>query len=198
MANSSWFSEQWTFNHYPSEFDRPVDQAPMVSMYCFVLNPVSSVRALQHPALVQCLAQCSEVTPYLLVMEFCPLVRHKSSCTRLQSQLNKKLRLLCGEVTTVSPASSSGRPEELPAQLSSGRLGLSRPFDPPANGVRRGRRARAPPQIQLYTQVTAFLSVAIRLHSPASMLFDEGGINTRAMLPTPPCGLLLQQHPGAA
>uniref|UniRef100_A0A8C6M0P2 non-specific serine/threonine protein kinase n=1 Tax=Nothobranchius furzeri TaxID=105023 RepID=A0A8C6M0P2_NOTFU len=28
---------------------------------------------LQHPALLQCLAQCSEVTPYLLVMEFCPL-----------------------------------------------------------------------------------------------------------------------------
>ncbi|KAG7215482.1 hypothetical protein INR49_003258 [Caranx melampygus] len=29
--------------------------------------------ALQHPALLQCLAQCTEVTPYLLVMEFCPL-----------------------------------------------------------------------------------------------------------------------------
>lgn len=37
-------------------------------------NPVSSARTLQHPALLQCLAQCSEVTPYLLVMEFCPLV----------------------------------------------------------------------------------------------------------------------------
>uniref|UniRef100_A0A8K9XAR8 non-specific serine/threonine protein kinase n=1 Tax=Oncorhynchus mykiss TaxID=8022 RepID=A0A8K9XAR8_ONCMY len=30
-------------------------------------------RALQHPALLHCLAQCTEVTPYLLVMEFCPL-----------------------------------------------------------------------------------------------------------------------------
>lgn len=40
------------------------------------LNPVSSARALQHPALLQCLAQCSEVTPYLLVMEFYPLVGH--------------------------------------------------------------------------------------------------------------------------
>uniref|UniRef100_A0A667YDE4 non-specific serine/threonine protein kinase n=1 Tax=Myripristis murdjan TaxID=586833 RepID=A0A667YDE4_9TELE len=30
-------------------------------------------RTLQHPALLQCLAQCTEVTPYLLVMEFCPL-----------------------------------------------------------------------------------------------------------------------------
>uniref|UniRef100_A0AAV2KLG5 non-specific serine/threonine protein kinase n=1 Tax=Knipowitschia caucasica TaxID=637954 RepID=A0AAV2KLG5_KNICA len=28
---------------------------------------------LQHPALVMCLAQCTEVTPYLLIMEFCPL-----------------------------------------------------------------------------------------------------------------------------
>lgn len=36
---------------------------------------------LQHHALLKCLAQCTEVTPYLLVMEFCPLVsfpfRHK-------------------------------------------------------------------------------------------------------------------------
>lgn len=31
-------------------------------------------RALQHSNLLQCLAQCAEVTPYLLVMEFCPLV----------------------------------------------------------------------------------------------------------------------------
>ncbi|XP_078125579.1 serine/threonine-protein kinase LMTK1-like [Sander vitreus] len=35
-------------------------------------------RTLQHPALLQCLAQCSEVTPYLLVMEFCPLGDLKS------------------------------------------------------------------------------------------------------------------------
>ncbi|XP_072299351.1 serine/threonine-protein kinase LMTK1 isoform X2 [Eucyclogobius newberryi] len=28
---------------------------------------------VQHPALLMCLAQCTEVTPYLLVMEFCPL-----------------------------------------------------------------------------------------------------------------------------
>ncbi|KAG7491234.1 hypothetical protein MATL_G00000910 [Megalops atlanticus] len=37
------------------------------------LEEVQPYRALQHPALLQCLAQCSEVTPYLLVMEFCPL-----------------------------------------------------------------------------------------------------------------------------
>ncbi|XP_069916277.1 serine/threonine-protein kinase LMTK1 isoform X2 [Oryctolagus cuniculus] len=30
-------------------------------------------RTLQHSNLLQCLAQCAEVTPYLLVMEFCPL-----------------------------------------------------------------------------------------------------------------------------
>lgn len=33
-------------------------------------------RMLQHPALLQCMAQCSEVTPYLLVMEHCPMVCH--------------------------------------------------------------------------------------------------------------------------
>ncbi|XP_054891892.1 serine/threonine-protein kinase LMTK1 isoform X1 [Poeciliopsis prolifica] len=37
------------------------------------LEEAQSYRTLQHPALLQCLAQCSEVTPYLLVMEFCPL-----------------------------------------------------------------------------------------------------------------------------
>lgn len=37
-------------------------------------TPVDSSRALQHSNLLQCLAQCAEVTPYLLVMEFCPLV----------------------------------------------------------------------------------------------------------------------------
>lgn len=31
-------------------------------------------RALKHSNLLQCLAQCAEVTPYLLVMEFCPMV----------------------------------------------------------------------------------------------------------------------------
>lgn len=49
-----------------------------ISLECIHIysNPVSSARTLQHPALLQCLAQCSEVTPYLLVMEFCPLVGH--------------------------------------------------------------------------------------------------------------------------
>ncbi|XP_018600966.2 serine/threonine-protein kinase LMTK1 isoform X2 [Scleropages formosus] len=37
------------------------------------LEEVQPFRALQHPALLQCLAQCTEVTPYLLVMEFCHL-----------------------------------------------------------------------------------------------------------------------------
>ncbi|KAJ3607347.1 hypothetical protein NHX12_024398 [Muraenolepis orangiensis] len=37
------------------------------------LEEAQPYRALQHPALLQCLAQRTEVTPYLLVMEFCPL-----------------------------------------------------------------------------------------------------------------------------
>ncbi|XP_068605938.1 serine/threonine-protein kinase LMTK1-like [Brachionichthys hirsutus] len=37
------------------------------------LEEVQPYQTLQHPALLQCLAQCSEVTPYLLVMELCPL-----------------------------------------------------------------------------------------------------------------------------
>ncbi|XP_032392417.1 serine/threonine-protein kinase LMTK1 isoform X1 [Etheostoma spectabile] len=42
------------------------------------LEEVQPYRTLQHPALLQCLAQCTEVTPYLLVMEFCPLGDLKS------------------------------------------------------------------------------------------------------------------------
>uniref|UniRef100_A0A672QNR8 non-specific serine/threonine protein kinase n=1 Tax=Sinocyclocheilus grahami TaxID=75366 RepID=A0A672QNR8_SINGR len=37
------------------------------------LEEVQTYRLLQHPALLQCLSQCSEVTPYLLVMEHCRL-----------------------------------------------------------------------------------------------------------------------------
>ncbi|CAJ1081454.1 serine/threonine-protein kinase LMTK1 isoform X3 [Xyrichtys novacula] len=37
------------------------------------LEEAQPYRTLQHPALMQCLSQCTEVTPYLLVMEFCPL-----------------------------------------------------------------------------------------------------------------------------
>lgn len=40
--------------------------------------------ALQHPALLQCLAQCTEITPYLLVLEFCPLVSIQSHETGAQ------------------------------------------------------------------------------------------------------------------
>ncbi|KAK3520374.1 hypothetical protein QTP70_024059 [Hemibagrus guttatus] len=32
-------------------------------------------RTLQHPAILQCLAQCTDVTPYLLIMEYCPLYK---------------------------------------------------------------------------------------------------------------------------
>ncbi|KAJ7989945.1 hypothetical protein DPEC_G00309740 [Dallia pectoralis] len=42
------------------------------------LEEAQPYRTLQHSALLQSLAQCSEVTPYLLVMEFCPLGDVKS------------------------------------------------------------------------------------------------------------------------
>uniref|UniRef100_A0A3B3TLM7 non-specific serine/threonine protein kinase n=1 Tax=Poecilia latipinna TaxID=48699 RepID=A0A3B3TLM7_9TELE len=53
------------------------------------LEEAQSYRTLQHPALLQCLAQCSEVTPYLLVMEFCPLgdlKNYLSSCRATDSE----------------------------------------------------------------------------------------------------------------
>ncbi|XP_063077555.1 serine/threonine-protein kinase LMTK1 [Engraulis encrasicolus] len=37
------------------------------------LEEAKPFRGLQHPALLQCVAQCTEASPYLLVMEFCPL-----------------------------------------------------------------------------------------------------------------------------
>ncbi|XP_034394971.1 serine/threonine-protein kinase LMTK1 [Cyclopterus lumpus] len=42
------------------------------------LEEAQPYRTLQHPALLPYLAQCSEVTPYLLVMEYCPLGDLKS------------------------------------------------------------------------------------------------------------------------
>ncbi|KAF3700108.1 Serine/threonine-protein kinase LMTK1 [Channa argus] len=60
------------------------------------LEEVQPYRTLQHPALLQCLAQCSEVTPYLLVMEFCPLGDLKSylrSCRVADSETPDRLIL---------------------------------------------------------------------------------------------------------
>ncbi|XP_066498491.1 serine/threonine-protein kinase LMTK1 isoform X2 [Hoplias malabaricus] len=37
------------------------------------LEEAQPYRTLHHSALLQCLAQCTEVTPYLLIMEYCPL-----------------------------------------------------------------------------------------------------------------------------
>ncbi|XP_044037049.1 serine/threonine-protein kinase LMTK1 isoform X4 [Siniperca chuatsi] len=65
------------------------------------LEEVQPYRTLQHPALLQCLAQCSEVTPYLLVMEFCPLGDLKSylrSCRVADSETPDPLilqRMVC-------------------------------------------------------------------------------------------------------
>lgn len=64
------------------------------------LEEVQSYR-LQHTALLQCLAQCTEVTPYLLVMEFCPLGDLKSylrSCQGADSETPDPLilqRMVC-------------------------------------------------------------------------------------------------------
>ncbi|XP_010764463.1 serine/threonine-protein kinase LMTK1-like, partial [Notothenia coriiceps] len=65
------------------------------------LEEVQPYRTLQHSALLQCLAQCSEVTPYLLVMEFCVLGDLKSylrSCRVADSETPDPLilqRLAC-------------------------------------------------------------------------------------------------------
>lgn len=65
---------------------------------CAFIPTVSSARTLQHPALLQCLAQCSEVTPYLLVMEFCPLVGHAliiKLCSLRSSHVPHRVLSLC-------------------------------------------------------------------------------------------------------
>ncbi|XP_034426062.1 serine/threonine-protein kinase LMTK1 isoform X2 [Hippoglossus hippoglossus] len=60
------------------------------------LEEAQPFRLLQHPALLQCLAQCTEVTPYLLVMEFCPLGDVKSylrSCRTAETMTPEPLIL---------------------------------------------------------------------------------------------------------
>ena len=52
----------------------PCPSAPSCPAWASGGQPVGSRRALQHSNLLRCLAQCAEVTPYLLVMEFCPMV----------------------------------------------------------------------------------------------------------------------------
>ncbi|KAG8446501.1 hypothetical protein GDO86_014091 [Hymenochirus boettgeri] len=44
-----------------------------VQQQMLFLEETQPYRVLQHANLLQCLAQCAEITPYLLVMEFCPL-----------------------------------------------------------------------------------------------------------------------------
>ncbi|XP_034362633.1 serine/threonine-protein kinase LMTK1 isoform X2 [Arvicanthis niloticus] len=60
------------------------------------LEEAQPYRALQHSNLLQCLAQCAEVTPYLLVMEFCPLGDLKGylrSCRMTESMAPDPLTL---------------------------------------------------------------------------------------------------------
>ncbi|KAM4663279.1 serine/threonine-protein kinase LMTK1 isoform 2-T2 [Discoglossus pictus] len=60
------------------------------------LEETQPYRALQHANLLQCLAQCAEITPYLLVMEFCPLGDLKGylqSCAATESTAPDPLTL---------------------------------------------------------------------------------------------------------
>ncbi|AWP18164.1 putative serine/threonine-protein kinase LMTK1-like [Scophthalmus maximus] len=60
------------------------------------LEEAQPYRVLQHPALLKCLSQCTEVTPYLLVMEFCPLGDVKSylrSCRTAETMTPEPLVL---------------------------------------------------------------------------------------------------------
>ncbi|XP_063817165.1 LOW QUALITY PROTEIN: serine/threonine-protein kinase LMTK1 [Pseudophryne corroboree] len=60
------------------------------------LEETQPYRVLQHPNLLQCLAQCAEITPYLLVMEFCPLGDLKGylqSCAATESTAPDPLTL---------------------------------------------------------------------------------------------------------
>ncbi|XP_053562629.1 serine/threonine-protein kinase LMTK1 isoform X2 [Bombina bombina] len=60
------------------------------------LEETQPYRALQHANLIQCLAQCAEITPYLLVMEFCPLGDLKGylqSCAATESTAPDPLTL---------------------------------------------------------------------------------------------------------
>ncbi|XP_072339726.1 serine/threonine-protein kinase LMTK1 isoform X1 [Scyliorhinus torazame] len=59
-------------------------------------------RSLQHPNLLQCLAQFTEVTPYLLVMEFCQLgdlkgyLRTHNAAAELAADTSTLQRMACG------------------------------------------------------------------------------------------------------
>lgn len=60
------------------------------------LEETQPYRVLQHPNLVQCLVQCTEITPYLLVMEFCPLgdlKEYLQSCAASESTVPDPLTL---------------------------------------------------------------------------------------------------------
>ncbi|KAM8786672.1 serine/threonine-protein kinase LMTK1 isoform 2-T2 [Rhynchonycteris naso] len=62
------------------------------------LEEAQPYRALQHGNLLQCLAQCTKVTPYLLVMEFCPMGDLKGylrSCRAAESMAPDPLTLQC-------------------------------------------------------------------------------------------------------
>ncbi|XP_047614412.1 serine/threonine-protein kinase LMTK1 isoform X4 [Phacochoerus africanus] len=75
------------------------------------LEEAQPYRALQHSNLLQCLAQCAEVTPYLLVMEFCPMQR----VARRQGPLAQTWRPRC-EISGLLAAATTSR--GVPTELS--------------------------------------------------------------------------------
>lgn len=156
------------------------------------LDPSSvwASRTLQHPALLQCLAQCSEVTPYLLVMEFCPLVWTKTFFFRPLLFAFVASRNSPNSLSVLVP----GRREELPARLSADRLRDPRPVAPAADGVRHRLRASAPPQKQLCSQVrTAHPSISFVLPSLVLLKRKKTNPSEFSLLPLldSPCNNIL-------
>lgn len=150
-----------------------------------------SHRTLQHPALLQCLAQCTEVTPFLLVMEFCPMVRHilmtnfvcsvlhiyffKFLCLVLFAELKKSQCVSCSHIFPLL-----GWSEELPPQLSSSWFWDTWPVDPPENGMWHCFRASAPSQKQLHPQVR----VSVPLPLPSAIWALKGRIYLNGLCAT--------------
>lgn len=159
--------------------------------------PLSSSRTLQHPAVLQCLAQCSEVTPYLLVMEFCPLVGHtliSRFCLFGLSQIPHYscLALDSEAVRATCPVSSQG---DLKSYLHSCRVADCETPDPLILQRMACDISSGLLQLHKYNFIhryTPFSTViCVNIHAQEQK-------NPPDSFVLPPAGLSLQQHPGAA
>lgn len=72
---------------------------PATPLQCYVLKLHSTViflaltvffhsSILQHPNVLQCIGQCVEAIPYLLVFEFCDLVSAFTCCSCFSTSVN--------------------------------------------------------------------------------------------------------------